>query len=693
MPIRQKIHTTSPDFDLQDEYHPLIATWMLRMLLGSSSAFCGFFDVKRGFRDSDVSDFLQMQDLDDDTIKVAELKALMRTRLAHHEKTSSGSPTLFRNIAMMAKRVAITPLQQQVLAFAVLCERYEAMGTCLGNITMATEPQLYSVLGHALEVSAGEVKGALARSSPLRASGLISVTSGHCGNMEITPMDGLCEALLADNENEKDLLRHFLVPARPTTLRAADYPHAQKDMDILSRLLKVAVGQGERGVNILLYGPPGTGKTELARLLARQIKSPLFEVKTEDADGDPIKSNCRLEGYRFCQQMLARDRRSILLFDEVEDVFPARSFSFFGMEVKSGENKGWLNRMLEENPTPAIWICNQISQIDPAFLRRFDYVMELNTPPRSVRLNIVRARLANTPVSESFMQRLAEHEELSPAQIAKASQALKRLACKDQSTAEATLERVLGNGARAMGQKPLIRQGRHATHYSLDYLNADEDIASLIPGLQRSGCGNICFYGPPGTGKTALAGYIAEQLDKPLLARRASDILSKWLGEAEQNIARMFEQARSEGAVLILDEADSLLRDRRGADHSWEVTQVNELLVQMENFDGLFICSTNLMDDLDQASLRRFDIKVKLDYLKPDQAWQMLQKECTGTPGPKDRQALAATRNLAPGDFAAVKKRLAILGRQATPDALIAGLMQECALKGAQSGGGIGFIC
>jgi len=189
-----------------------------------------------------------------------------------------------------------------------------------------------------------------------------------------------------------------------------------------------------------------------------------------------------------------------------------------------------------------------------------------------------------------------------------------------------------------------------------------------------------------------LAGYIAKQLDKPLLSKRASDILSKWVGGSEQNIARMFEQARAEGAVLVLDEADSLLRDRRGANNSWEVTQVNELLVQMENFDGLFICSTNLMDDLDQASLRRFAIKVEFDYLKPDQAINMLEQESVGELSPEDARAIAMISNLAPGDFAAVKKRLEILGMEATPDMMIRELQTEVQVKHDAVSKPIGFL-
>ena len=101
---------------------------------------------------------------------------------------------------------------------------------------------------------------------------------------------------------------------------------------------------------------------------------------------------------------------------------------------------------------------------------------------------------------------------------------------------------------------------------------------------------------------------------KKLLVKRASDILSPYVGEAEMNIAKIFEQAKRDNAVLLLDEADSFLMDRKRANHSWEVTQVNELLTQMEVFEGIFVCSTNLMDNLDEASIRRFDLKIKIDY-------------------------------------------------------------------------------
>ncbi len=644
-----------------DEYHAIVAVWVLRLLLGSTSVFKGFID-RHGVMDSDLQEFLNFPDENEEEIKPSQLKASMRARLRNYEKRVDLSGSLFTNIMLMARRIPLTAIQQQILALIILKQRYEPLNNCFGCLPTPSESHLYVGLAKTLQSDPSSIAQAMGLRAALRGSGLIKLDDNYRSGLDIEPMDGLVEALMSENENEEALLRHFLVPAKPATLDISDYPHVMEDVDLLQSMLTATLQQREKGVNILLYGTPGSGKTELARLLAKTIGANLFEVKTEDEDGDPINANRRMEGYRFCQQMLSGAHNSLILFDEVEDVFPSRSFSFFGMEMRSGENKGWVNKALEENQTPAIWICNRISQIDPAFLRRFDYAMELNTPPRSVRLNIVRSRLADMPVSEAFIQRLSEHEELSPAQIARAAKVLERMDCSDQHAAERVLEKVLGNSAKAMGQQLLRRKQVHATHYNLDYLNANIDIPKLVEGLQRSSRGNICFYGAPGTGKTALAGYIAKQLDKPLLSKRASDILSMWVGGTEENIARMFEQARQEDAVLVLDEADSLLRDRRTANRSWEITQVNELLVQMENFDGLFICSTNLMNDLDQASLRRFAIKVKFDYLKPDQAWKMLKKECVGKATARDREAISAMANLAPGDFAAVKNAWVFLG-------------------------------
>ena len=207
--------------------------------------------------------------------------------------------------------------------------------------------------------------------------------------------------------------------------------------------------------------------------------------------------------------------------------------------------------------------------------------------------------------------------------------------------------------------------------------------------------GALCFYGAPGTGKTALAHYIAKEIELPLMVKRASDIVSPFVGETEQRIALMFRQAQQDGAMLLLDEADSFLAERQSAKNSWEVTAVNEMLTQMERFDGLFICSTNLMQRLDAASLRRFALKIKFDYLKPEQRWQLFlahTKKISSAQESKCREQLNQLNNLAPGDFATVRRQAALLGITLTAEELVKRLTQECKNKAGNSNRPIGFI-
>ena len=92
----------------------------------------------------------------------------------------------------------------------------------------------------------------------------------------------------------------------------------------------------------------------------------------------------------------------------------------------------------------------------------------------------------------------------------------------------------------------------------------------------------------------------------------------------------MFREAETEKAVLLLDEADSFLQDRRGAQRTYEVTEVNEMLQGMERFDGIFVCTTNLLDRIDQAALRRFTFKIRFKPLTAAQRERMFVTEALG---------------------------------------------------------------
>jgi SpoVK/Ycf46/Vps4 family AAA+-type ATPase len=206
----------------------------------------------------------------------------------------------------------------------------------------------------------------------------------------------------------------------------------------------------------------------------------------------------------------------------------------------------------------------------------------------------------------------------------------------------------------------------------------------MAEGLSRTKSGRLCLYGPPGTGKTAFGRWMADKLEIPLSVKKGSDLISKWVGGTEKNIAMAFQEAEQDGALLLIDEVDGFLQDRRKAQHSWEVTGVNEMLTQMESFPGIFIASTNLMDGIDQAALRRFDLKLKFGYLLPEQAWKLFKRQCAALamPAPTSnfKSRLGRLSLLTPGDFAAVARQNRFCPIE-TSYAFLSALEQECMVK------------
>jgi hypothetical protein len=159
----------------------------------------------------------------------------------------------------------------------------------------------------------------------------------------------------------------------------------------------------------------------------------------------------------------------------------------------------------------------------------------------------------------------------------------------------------------------------------------------------------------------------------------------------------MFDEAQSEGAVLLLDEADSFLRSRRMAERHYEVSEVNEMLQGMERFGGVFICTTNLFEDLDEAALRRFTFKLRFHVLKPEQRERMFVAEALGGDAgaltAEQSGRLAALGQLAPGDFAAVKRQVDILGEAFDADEFLSQLESEHRVKPeVRQRRGIGFV-
>jgi transitional endoplasmic reticulum ATPase len=609
--------------------------------------------------------------------------------------------TLSGNLDNLAERIGLSETERSLLAFAVIHDTYRPLTECTASFSDLRSDQALKMLEVALNLPGEDIRAAMAPGGLLQTAGLLVLERSLSANSfaeHFTLLSGLAGRLLETHSDPMASLRPYFHGAAPGTLNADDFVHIGEDLDTSRRYLREAVRRRLIGSNVLFYGIPGTGKTELAKALAEALGFELMEIAVADEDGDPLNGKQRLGAYQFCQSVLSDKKSTLVLFDEVEDVFDPAVSALFGRAYSGGVGKGRINQILEQNPVPAIWICNSIDAFDEAFLRRFDVVVEFTTPPRSIRRSILSEQLAGLNVSQSWIDRIAARPEIPPALITRAAKVAAIVNDRGQSKTEKRLENLLAGTLKAMGHDAdLGANTQRSLTYRLDIVNPDCDLEPVVAGVRRVGRARLCLYGAPGVGKSEFVRHLAETSGRPLLVKRASDLLSPFIGEAEQNIAQMFQQAEEDDAVLLLDEADSFLRDRRGARHSWEVTQVNEMLTRMERFDGVFVCATNLLDDLDEASARRFDLKIRFDWMKPEQVWALFRqviKEHQGRlplPSSPWRDKLRQLSNLTPGDFATVVRKSRIMGEALTAERLFKGLGEEIRFKKHGAGRSIGF--
>jgi SpoVK/Ycf46/Vps4 family AAA+-type ATPase len=630
----------------------------------------------------------------------AQVEAAYLQALKTAEAKSLGFPagtSLARNILWLGEAAGLTPTDQAILHFVAVSCHHPGLENALEQLGALSLGALQSVLSRVLELPLKAVAKALDSTGQLARTGLLQVDGTRnytfMGKLEV--LNGLGDQLTLRCAAPAGLFRGAFVPGARPGLELGHFPHLAESLAILRPYLDSALRNRTKGVNVLIHGRPGTGKTELVRALAKDLGAALHEVAAQRSNGDPVEGNDRFHGYCLAQAVVGRHARQMIFFDEIEDVFrPREDNRSSGRNNVSGV-KAWVNKILEENPAPAFWVTNHLHILDEAFVRRFDLVVHLDIPPRHVRRRMLEDQLGGLPLESGQKDLMAEHEGLSPALIAKAARVVGVVSrSQPQADLGKVLSQVLGSTLEALGYERNPRRGQElATSYRPELVHTDVDLAPLLQSLREHGSGRICFYGPPGTGKTAYGNYLARELGRPLMVRRASDLLNMYVGGTEKNLARMFQEARQDGAVLLLDEADSFLQARGRAERSWEVTQVNEMLTQMEDFPGIFIASTNLMDRLDEAALRRFDLKVRFGFLQPEQAWIMFQDAASALGIPVDpglRANLGALAGLTPGDFATVVRQ-ARLNRPKDAGAVLARLEAECRLKPGHGRQPIGF--
>lgn len=592
----------------------------------------------------------------------------------------SNAPLIHKNIVLISRVLDLPDAATETLQLLILY-RLDAptRKLCEHVEEHYGRANVFRIISAITGIAPHDVSAVLSSSGPLVGSGIISEAVFHQYNQ----LDNFCNLtsqfydFFIDSRLTKTKVIHGLLGCPENTkLTRDDFSQHGQQIDYAIRILRGALKQKTKGLNILLYGAPGVGKTELAAVLAHGSQCNVYSVAEGCADGkSDLSGSERLAQLKTKSQLLSKFcKKSIILFDEMEDIVETAHRHHW-----HSISKIYLNRLIEQGETPVIWTSNSISDLDPAVLRRMSFILEVKPQSLKARARILNdyAAANNFKLANADCATLAQEYHLAPAMLTSAVSTAK-LAEGTPNDVRMSLAAV----SKAIYGPAAVNRYMSAPNFYPTLINSTVNLTEMIANLTQSAEKNysLCIYGPPGTGKTAFAHHLVKSVGLQISIKRASDLLSAYWGGTEQNIAHCFEDAIEQGTVLLFDEVDSLLRTRSTAHYSWEATCVNEMLTHMESHPLPFICTTNLMDIVDEAALRRFTFKLKFDYLTPAQLNDACKQLCDV---PMDKYVERITL----GDVVAIQKKLSILevGKKTDTRTLHQLLIEESLLKAGNS--------
>ena len=636
--------------------------------------------------------FRLTRDFNDIIIDNPALKGTVRDCALKHcqaiaEAETLDAETCRRTREKIAELFGLSPEAQELLEFAYIHEMENNVSSYLEGeleIFKAHNRRMFAVV---MDMDISAVMDALHELQTCCLLGDHPIFNGF-GRIA----DAVFKLYESPDANPEEL---FCSPLKGDTLPLERFNIAREDLSYITRLLK---SDTNSPVHIMIYGSPGTGKTTFARSLAHELGLTAWTSNTSDDDARRGR-----EGSVVASMNIAAKRPgSFIVVDEAEQIL----HSGIDENQNRGKEKSWLHALLEKPGCRVIWITNHVEHIHPSVMRRFSYSVYFHEAGRKERerffADITERHSVRDCFSDADIKTLARNYAVPAAVIENAVTQAKTLGC-DGGEFVPTVEQFIKSYLTLLhgGRKFIRRPSNEIRGFTLSGVSLDgsaiddimrrcrraDEAMKLADGQLEGGCATMLFYGPPGTGKTALARHIAYEIDRECIVQRGSDLLNCYVGNTEKNIAGIFRQAEDEGAVLVIDEADTFLFRRDMAVHSWEVSQVNEFLTCLEECRCFCICTTNRLSELDAASVRRFSYKVAFSYSGAEQITalydSLLAPLCTEPLSTGLGLELSAMKRLTPGDFHAVRMQYAsyLSDCEASHEEMIAALKREVSLK------------
>lgn len=422
---------------------PTVSVYAEHLMLKLLFEHKGFPEIFRenGWRDDDIATALglppEMENIDNVRSVVKELLQARYKETNFSEDVSERWKMAYQNIEKLSEIVELNEAEKNIFRFVFHLRAEKQMKDLMCYLPHINLSQAIEIVADILSLSKDDVRKVFSKKQKLFAYGLMEFSHSpdrleeYLGWGDTLDFDDF----LTQPLTEEMLLARCTLPTEKPSLSLSHFEHIKSTYELMLSHLKFSIDNAKKGTNILIYGSPGTGKTELAGLLSEALNVSSYTMAYMDEDDDVLGGKRRLENCRLAQRLL-RDKSTVIIFDEIEDVFAS---SFMERSVAQ-ENKAWVNQFLENNDVPMIWLSNSVSCIDNAYLRRFDLVFEMPDLPFSHKEKLIRS-IVNEQLSHDYIRHFSQVKALSPAIITRGLTVMKQVYsdCSQQDFAEKTL--------------------------------------------------------------------------------------------------------------------------------------------------------------------------------------------------------------------------------------------------------------
>lgn len=451
-------------------------------------------------------------------------------------------------VRALQSQLSLSESEYRIVAFSYLCSTLRLMECLLDFLyPRFNNRTALDVISKLIGVPPSKIKTLTNDDSTLTQMQLLGPTPGEFVRSisdKLRMSAVIAQRITECQSVNDDLLTELVTPCAPAKLKLEDFKYLGNTLTLLQNCIENATQNNATPMSVLFVGAPGTGKTELAKALSQHAKAHLFDVPVTDNEDHENISTYRLSEFIRMSSMLSGSPRNHILFDEVEDVL---------VEKKNQEKrKGWINQLLEQRKTTTYWICNDVRHFDSAFLRRFDYVLDMPKLNFSTAVNLLTHAFQNQDVSLQTIKNLAAFRVKTPASVAQIKQLTNRLISSNLS-AEEVIQ---------------INHNDLPTLYSDELGQFDFSCIPIESELTKPGIEKFCVKGDnirllicgvSGSGKTALARYLCYDCNGSMHFIDSSAFIYPDQLSFEEQLISHFDEATTNNQLLAIDKIDQIL--------------------------------------------------------------------------------------------------------------------------------------